>query len=148
MADDTFLTIQNALITLGRRAADPRGNRQIQERAGVAIERAEAVMLYRLGELEPARLSELAEAAGVEISTASRPMARLVAQGYVERSPDPSDGRATVHRLTAEGRELLTRLSDARDQWLEDLLGDFDDDDRARFAELLDRFVRNITAAS
>jgi DNA-binding MarR family transcriptional regulator len=75
-------------------------------------------------------------------------MARLVAQGYVERRPDPSDGRATVHRLTAEGRELLTRLSDARDRWLEDLLADFDDDDRARFAELLDRFVRNITAAS
>jgi DNA-binding MarR family transcriptional regulator len=141
VADESLNRIEHAIVTLVRRNTDPRGYRNIQRRAQSDLERASAVMLWRLGDHEPARLSTLAEAAGVEISTASRQVAGLVERGYVERRPDPDDGRATVHRLTDAGRELRERIVLARHEWIETLLEGFSDDEREAFADLLERFV-------
>ena len=147
MHDDDIARIEGALITLVRRANDPRGNREMHRAAGTDIERAGAVMLARVEELEPARLSVLAEAAGVDVSTASRQVARLVEEGHVTRDPDPDDGRASAHRLTPSGRDLRARLAAARRAWLEEVLDELDDDERAAFADLLGRFVDRIEAA-
>lgn len=148
MPIDDIARIEVALIALVRRANDPRGNRRIQQAAGTDLERAGSVMLARVAEHEPARLSVLAEAAGVEVSTASRQVARLVDEGYVVRGPDPDDGRALAHRLSPAGRHLRTRLLDARRAWLTQLLDGFDGDDRAAFAHLLDRFVESMDTAA
>ena len=101
--------IEQALVNLVRRATDPRGNASLKARSGIDLERAASVLLSRVDELGPARLSDVAAAAGVEISTASRPIARLVEQGYVERSTDPADGRACLLRCTPAGREVMQR---------------------------------------
>lgn len=131
--------IERALIALVRRATDPRGNRTINELAGADIERAGATMLARIEEHEPARLSELADAAGVDISTASRQVAKLVTLGFVERTPDPDDRRASSHRLSRSGRSLRRRLAQARRDWIDGLLVDLDEGERAVLAELLGR---------
>ncbi len=145
---DDIARIEAALVTLVRRATDPRGNQQINALAGVDIERAPAVMLARIEELEPVRLSELAEVVGVEVSTASRQVAGLVDRGYVERSPEPDDRRASAHRLSPTGRDLRHRLGAARRVWFERLLADFDEVDRARLGELLERFVQRLVEES
>ena len=141
---DPVAEIEVAILTLFRRANDPRGNRQIYEAAGTDLERAGSVMLGRIQELEPARLSDVAAAAGVDLSTASRQVARLVDQGYVERSPDPHDGRAVLHRLTPEGRELRARLHRAIRDWFEQCLTDFSDAEQVQLSELLGRFVTRL----
>lgn len=141
---DAIARIEAALVTLVRRANDPRGNKRINERAGVDIERASAVMLARVDELGPARLSELAEAAGVDVSTASRQVARLVSDGYVTRRPDPDDRRASAHELSPAGREVRARLVAARRAWFEEVLADFDPTERTAFADLLERFVDHV----
>lgn len=141
MGPDAIARIEAALVTLVRRANDPRGNREINRAAGVDIERAGAVMLARVEELEPARLSDLAEAAGVDTSTASRQVARLVDDGYVERGADPDDRRASAHRLTPAGREVRQRLRAARREWFEAVLDDFDRAERMQLATFLERFV-------
>lgn len=144
MGEDAIARIEAALITLIRRATDPRANRDVNRAAGVDIERAGAVMLARVEELEPVRLSELAEAAGVDTSTASRQVARLVDDGLVVRGADPDDRRASAHRLSPSGREVRQRLNIARRAWFDDVLADFDPDERARFADLLERFVAHM----
>ncbi|HEY3504515.1 MAG TPA: MarR family transcriptional regulator [Actinocatenispora sp.] len=53
------------------------------------------------------RLTELAEAAQVSKQTAGYLVDQLARAGYVERVPDPTDGRARLVRLAARGRELL-----------------------------------------
>ena len=140
--------IEQALIDLVRRVNDPRGNAALKAKSGIDLERAGSVLLSRIDELGPARLSEIAAAAGVEISTASRPVARLVDQGYVERSTDPADGRACLLRCTPQGQEVMTRWRAARHEWLRDVLDDFDADERERFAELFDRFVARVLSTS
>lgn len=141
MGHDSIARIESALILLVRRATDPRGNRRINQAAGIEIERASAVMLARVEELEPARLSDLAEAVGVDTSTASRQVARLVEHGLVDRGADPDDRRASAHRLSPAGRSARRKLAAARRQWFEDVLAGFDPVEREQFAGLLERFV-------
>ena len=140
--------IEQSLVDLVRRTNDPRGNASLRAKSGIDLERAATVLLSRIEELGPARLSEIALAAGVEISTASRPVARLVEQGYVERNTDPADGRACLLRTTPAGRSVMRRWRAARHEWLRDVLHDFDADERERFAELFDRFVARVLSTS
>jgi DNA-binding MarR family transcriptional regulator len=140
--------VEQSLLDLVRRVTDPRGNASLKARSGIDLERAATVLLARIEELGPARLSDVALAAGVEISTASRPVTRLVEQGYVERSTDPADGRAALLRTTALGRAVLERWRAARREWLRDVLEDFDDEERERFARLFEHFVAQVLSTS
>ena len=144
MHPDAISVIQTSLVKLARRANDPRGNKRINHIAGVEVERASAVMLARVEELEPARLSELADSAGVDISTASRQMARLVEDGLVLRGADPSDGRASTHRLSPSGRALQHKLTAARRRVFEETLEGFTATERDQLAALLERFVARL----
>jgi DNA-binding MarR family transcriptional regulator len=70
------------------------------------------------GNIDPengSRLTDLAERAMMTKQTVGEVTNDLVALGYVERVPDPEDGRAKIIRLTAKGREAhatATRLID------------------------------------
>ena len=145
---DAEVRIEQSLIDLVRRTTDPRGNATLSARAGIDLERAASTLLARIDELGPARLSDIAAAAGVDISTASRPVARLVEQGYVARTTDPADGRACLLRCTPEGEAAMARWRAARHEWLREVLDDFDPDERERFADLFDRFVARILAST
>lgn len=137
--------IEVAVLTLLRRANDPRGNAQINRIAGVDVERSGSVLLARLEELQPVRLSQLASAAGIDISTASRQVARLVEQGYVDRTADPADGRATLHRLTESGAQVRRQLRRAVSAWMGEALSGLSEEERRVLGELMTRFVDGVT---
>ena len=71
------------------------------------------------------RLSELAEQAQVAKQTATVLVDRLERAGYVERTVDPSDGRARLVRIADRGAEviLVARAEEARieAEWAEHL---------------------------
>ncbi|GAA6527764.1 MarR family transcriptional regulator [Intrasporangium sp. DVR] len=62
------------------------------------------------------RLTVLAERAQVAKQTATALVDKLERAGYVERVPDPTDGRARLVRLTARGQAAipLARAEEAR----------------------------------
>ena len=60
------------------------------------------------------RLSVLAERAQVAKQTATALVDHLERSGYVERVPDPADGRARLVRLTDRGRELYVYVYPGR----------------------------------
>jgi len=133
--------IERALIALARKVSDPRGNRLINELAGADIERAGSTMLARVEEIQPARLSDLACAAGVDISTASRQVARLVELGFVSREPDADDKRAARHSLTASGVELRGRLARARHDWIDAIVVDLSPEQQQELGALLGQVI-------
>lgn len=51
---------------------------------------------------------------------------QLLADRYIERLPDPSDGRSTLVRLTANGRKRFLRIAAEHEQWLVELFDGFD----------------------
>lgn len=55
------------------------------------------------------RLGEIAERRGVDQSVVSRQIGELGSRGLVCRRPDPTDGRATLVRLTPDGHELAAQ---------------------------------------
>lgn len=74
---------------------------------------------------EGSRLTELAEQAQITKQSAGALVDTLMAYGYVERLPDPKDGRAKTVRLTKRGweldkaaREILSRVEQ---EWAEQL---------------------------
>ncbi len=52
------------------------------------------------------RISDLAERVGVSKQAMGETIQQLERQGYVERAPDPRDGRATLVRRTARGWDV------------------------------------------
>jgi DNA-binding MarR family transcriptional regulator len=55
----------------------------------------------------PLRVSDVAQRLGVDLSVASRQIASLTAEGYVERRIDASDRRAQLVAATPAGRQVL-----------------------------------------
>jgi DNA-binding MarR family transcriptional regulator len=62
------------------------------------------VFLDRLLEDGPMRLSELAAAVQLDVSTASRQVRTLADGGFLESAGDPEDGRARLLQVTEQGR--------------------------------------------
>lgn len=55
----------------------------------------------------PTRITDLATREGVSQPGMTTVINRLEGDGYAERFPDPTDGRATLVRITAAGRQAL-----------------------------------------
>jgi DNA-binding MarR family transcriptional regulator len=71
--------------------------------AGYDVTLAQARVLQRIGP-DGTRLTELAEAAQVTKQTAGFLVDQLEKAGYVERVPDPTDGRARLVRVTEKAK--------------------------------------------
>ncbi|KRE42616.1 hypothetical protein ASG74_09515 [Knoellia sp. Soil729] len=102
-------------------------------------------MMFNLRD-QPRRVSEIAERIHLDISTVSRQVSALVAQGLIAKVADPSDGRAQMLTLTDDGEQMLTLLRDRRNGWLGEVVTDWSDDDLATFDALLTRFADAVEA--
>jgi DNA-binding MarR family transcriptional regulator len=62
----------------------------------------------------PMRITDLADLQGVTQPGMTTLVNRLAADAYAERFPDPTDGRATLVRITPAGRQVLAERHAAR----------------------------------
>ncbi|MFW5470561.1 MarR family winged helix-turn-helix transcriptional regulator [Knoellia sp. CPCC 206435] len=102
-------------------------------------------LMFNLRE-EPRRVSDIAAALHLDVSTVSRQVSQLVAKGFVERLPDASDGRAHVLALTETGRDLLVEIRERRNTWLGEVTSEWGAADLADFDRLLRRFADDVEA--
>ncbi len=93
------------------------------------------------------RCSALAQQVGVDVSVASRQLAVLERLGYVERRPDPQDGRASLLRLTPAGAAALDGVRAHRAEWALGALTGWDESDARLLSDLLDRLVADLESA-
>ena len=63
--------------------------------------------VFRFVEEEGSRLTDLAERSGLTKQAVGEVVADLEGLGYVERAPDPEDGRAKLIKLTERGADAL-----------------------------------------
>ena len=95
--------------------------------APTGVDRQTYPVLSGLARLGPQSAARLADEVGIDRSGASRYADRLEAAGLIERSPDPSDGRATLLALTPKGRAAVTGLRDALTRHLARRIADWPD---------------------
>ncbi|MBN3929407.1 winged helix-turn-helix transcriptional regulator [Streptomyces verrucosisporus] len=98
---------------------------------------APAVVLTLLGRHGEMRMTRLADLMAIDMSVTSRHVAYAVERGWVDRRPDPLDGRVRLLRLTGSGQEMLAEMHRRTSETLAHLLGDWPQEDVARLTELL-----------
>ena len=92
----------------------------------------------------PMRPGDLAAHEQVRKPTVTRILAALVAEGFVERTPDPVDRRVSWVQLTSSGRTLMRAVRRRSDRYLAQRLRRLDPEDLAtleRAAGILDRIT-------
>ena len=125
-----------ALLGVGRRlkARLPQGH----------LDPAMMFVLHQVQANGSLRVSELASCMGLDASTASRHVRSLEDGGYLARTSDPGDRRASRVRVTPRGRAALARAMRARAVVVDRAIADWPDDDRATLATLMTRLAESL----
>jgi DNA-binding MarR family transcriptional regulator len=90
------------------------------------------------------RVSALAEALGLDTSTASRHVRQLELGGFLVRTGDPDDRRASRVRLTRRGRGALERAMRARAARLDRAIAGWPEEDREALTTLMTRLADSL----
>lgn len=88
-----------------------RARATLRSRGHVGLQPSHQVVFASLGG-DGARLTELADRAGMTKQAMGQLVDDLETLGYVERIPDAADGRAKIVRLTPDGRAFLDDAAD------------------------------------
>ena len=111
-----LMTAKNAAILELRRGLTEQGHEAIREGHGC---------VFGFIEPEGSRLTYLAETSGLTKQAVGEAVDDLQELGYVERVPDPTDGRAKLVRLTPKGAEARAAgraiLDDVERRWAAEL---------------------------
>ncbi|WP_069167231.1 MarR family winged helix-turn-helix transcriptional regulator [Nocardia altamirensis] len=117
------------------------------DRVGIPLDRPGLTVLVTLRMAgEPLRVGEIATRMQVVGPHVTRHLHELERRGLVRRVTDPSDQRARLIELTAEGSGAASRYLESMVDWFTDALVDWSDEDRQTLGRLLSRFVDDLTA--
>jgi DNA-binding MarR family transcriptional regulator len=125
-----------ALMTISRR---------LRSRIGASdLDPSSVFVLHHVAEKAPLRLSELARCIRLDSSTVSRQVKNLEDLGYLERSGDPDDRRASRVRLTDQGRAVLDGAMRARAALVDSATADWSVQDRDQLTTLMTRLMESV----
>jgi DNA-binding MarR family transcriptional regulator len=108
-----------------------------QRRQHYPMDRAAYLLLLRLESDGPSRVAALAAALGLDGSTVTRQVSALETRGWVTRSTDAEDARATVVTATKEGLAAMNELRNYRRSRVETLFAGWSAAERAELARVL-----------
>ena len=114
-----------------RRPGGPMGHGMNRERMLVIIsEHPEGI-----------RQKALAEAAGINASSTSEVVSRLEDDGYLIRTIDENDKRATVLKLTEMGAVRAEEIRTEREAFLDDFFSKLTEEEKQTLSDLLDKLM-------
>ncbi len=107
------------------------------------IIRGEYLLLVCLSHFPELTAQDVARIARRPRNTVSRAVHRMLAEGYIERVPDPDDGRQARLTITSAGRELHEQIAGYLKGRQEEVLGSLDEVERETLATLLRKAARH-----
>ncbi len=111
---------------------------------GITPSRANAlIVLFNARRSIKAR--ELARELAISEVTVSRFIRKMEEDGWVERTPDPADGRAMLIQPTAFAREMFARLVRVSNDVLDSVFRDFDESDMRTLNATVERIQSNLS---
>jgi DNA-binding MarR family transcriptional regulator len=135
-----LLASLSALILLWE---SPTVQSEILAKSGETLDQPSHQSLRHLlawGRMRPTALSEVL---GTGASHVSKIVRRLEQDGLVQRSSDPSDGRATLISLTPAGEVAARGVYELGDRMIAEVLDGWSAADVRRFTDLTERFVND-----
>ena len=87
------------------------------------------------------RQKELAERAGINASSTSEVVSKLEDDGYLIRTVDENDRRATILKLTEMGSARAAEIKDEREESLKDVFAALSEDEKQTLSDILDKII-------
>ncbi len=135
----------NDAITVVARFANSRHLAAVHSAvSGIDLPLSVVALLRQLEPGEPLRLSELSRRLQVALPPLSRQVRTLVESGFVERTEDGSDARASLLAITEAGREALHKFAGANRALLDKALAGWDDESLTALADQMQRLVGDL----
>lgn len=116
--------------------------------SGESIDQQSHATLRHLLAWGPMRPTALAEVLATGASHVSKIIRRLEAAGWVERTTDPSDGRATLITLTEAGESAARGVYELGDRMIAEVLDGWSESEVQTYTGLTVRFVRDAIASA
>jgi DNA-binding MarR family transcriptional regulator len=139
--DDANKQIEQQLTVLLRRVQ----RIHLSTTAGeMSLERSAYGIMCKLADEGPQRLGALAHTFGLDPSTITRQVQALEEAGLAARETDAKDRRASILDLTPDGREMLERTRSHRRSRFNEVISDWDVEERREFGRLLARFNASV----
>jgi len=111
--------------------------RILRAKGGSHLTASQVSALVRVEEEGPLRLSTLAELEGIAAPTMSKVVDSLCEAGLVERTADPSDGRANLITIDGKGQAMIREARERVTGLLRDALARLPDGDHDRVTAAL-----------
>lgn len=121
---------------------------EILAKTGESIDQQSHATLRHLLAWGPMRPTALSNVLATGASHVSKIVRRLEADGLVQRTTDPSDGRATLISLTKAGEEAAHSVYELGDRMIAEVLDGWSDDDVREYTGLTVRFVQDAIASA
>ena len=132
--------VARALNALRRMVRGLRSAAESVER-GLRISAAQLFVLSELAQVPDQSVKDLAAVTMTTHSTVSQVVGQLISKGLVTRTPDASDGRRAVLRLTRQGTKLVKRAPRAIQEDLIDGFGTLRPSERRGLAIGLEKWL-------
>ncbi|AKG34466.1 MarR family winged helix-turn-helix transcriptional regulator [Paenibacillus durus] len=136
MEDKNLDFISNEMMTLIRRAS-------LDKKHG-GLDRSSYTLLCHLSKHGNIGVKALAEGLGLDTSTISRQTSVLEQKGYIERIPDPQDGRSSYFQITEAGSRKLAEARKIRLDRYEQIFKDWSPQECRTFGDMLARLNRTL----
>lgn len=99
---------------------------------GDSVDPGHISILYNLKCHGAMRLGDLAEMMRLDASTVSRHVQQLGENGFIDRGPDPEDGRARIIEISEAGRAALKHTFNQRRDVITEAMADWSPAERDR----------------
>ncbi|NVK34621.1 MAG: MarR family transcriptional regulator [Rhodobacteraceae bacterium] len=119
-----------------------------QQLMRINLHPGQELLIKVLAENDGRTMSELAQALGVQPPTVTKMIARLSAQGVVERHVADRDGRLARVFLTEDGKTLVNDVDRTWKRLEREAMAGIDDKDRKKLRKLLRQIERNLSLSS
>lgn len=136
-----MVALQAAITRLLRWASRPAVAEELAGAAAAGLSPTDLWLLDGVVRHGPVRMGDLATWQGVDKSTMTTQLRRLVDKGLVAREPSPADRRVALVRATEEGRRMQSSVARTGAGVLADLVADWPPADRQALATLFARFA-------
>lgn len=121
---------------------------EVLAKSGESIDQPSHATLRHLLAWGPMRPTALSQVLGTGASHVSKIVRRLEADGLVQRTTDPSDGRATLIRLTEAGETAAQGVYALGDRMIAEVLDGWSETDVRAYTDLTARFVKDAIASA
>ncbi|MEW4370774.1 MarR family winged helix-turn-helix transcriptional regulator [Paenibacillus kandeliae] len=110
--------------------------------AGISASRLQLLChLYQSDEISQSSLQKLV---GIDHAAITRHLKQLEVEQIVVRRSNPQDNRITLVQLTDMGREKIISFRQEREQYVEQMLSGFNEQEQQQLSSMLQRINANI----